>query len=502
MPRSIDIYQILKNDPILHLIYSIASQSDNPIYLVGGLVRDLLSVSCYPGDYPDIVNRNPPLIHPRYEYDLVVKGDSLRFCSALHDAIRGSLFPLDKERGVYRFIIKRKAMKGIDPDRIAPASLFDGALKDNGSIQIDVSAMAGEDIHDDLSRRDFTINAIAIPLMAIFNGRLDLIDPFKGMEDIKKRIIRAVQRSVFDDDPLRLLRAVRIAALTGSTIENDTEALIRDKACLIQEVAGERIRDELLAILDLKDSHREVMRLGDLGFVKAIFSIKDVHINKDRKVYQALKEADGLIKGILTGDSMLNKGLLLHLTTPVSGITRYLLMKLAALLHDLFRKGLSESGGEDEIRSCISTIANRLRLGNMAKRLLISLHTYHRDNLITGRTELDERVMAAFYRGLGTTGVDILLYRLIDPSVTKDDNLISTIERLLDYYFDVYQKEPLPPLLKGDDIIELFNPSEDKVIGEMLNLLHEAEMSGVVKTREDAIELLNKSFYKKLPPGR
>ncbi len=495
MPRSIDIYQILKHDPILCIIYTTASHLHTDAYIVGGLVRDLMSISCYPRDYSDIEKRNPPLTHPKYEYDLVVKGDSLRFCSALHNAIRGSLFPLDKERGVYRFIIEGEGLKGFDLDRIAPTSLFKGALKeDRSSIQIDISAMAGKDIHEDLSKRDFTINAIAIPLMEIFSERLEFIDPFKGIEDIKKGSLRAVSRSVFDDDPLRLLRAVRIAALTGSTIEKETEALIREKAHLIQDVAGERIRDEFLAILDLHDSHREVMRLGDLGFIRVLFSIKGVHLNNDRKVYRALKEADSLTKGILTGDSTLNKGLLWHLTAPVSGIPRYLLLKFAALLHDLFLKEMSTGGGEDEIKPYMSAIGNRFRLGNMAKRLLFSLHVYHHEALIAGRTELCERMMAAFYRGLGTTGVDILLFALIDPSVTKDDRLISTIERFLGYYFDVYQKEPLSPLLKGEDIIELFNPSEDKVIGEMLSLLNKAELKGWVKTREDAIELLRKTF--------
>ena len=495
MPPSIDIYQILKHDPILHLIYTTASHLYTDAYIVGGLVRDLLSISCYPGDYSDMEDRNPPLTHPRYEYDLVVRGDSLRFCRALHDVIRGSLFPLDKERGVYRFIIKGEGVKGFDLDRIAPASLFKGALKEDGSIQIDISTMAGKDIHEDLSKRDFTIDAIAIPLLEIYkDGRLEFIDPFKGIGDIKKRSIRAVSSSIFDDDPLRLLRAVRIAALTGSTIEKEAEALIKEKAHLIQDVAGERIRDEFLAILDFHDSHREVTRLGDLGLINVLFSINDVRLNK--KKYRALKEADSLIKGILTGGSRLSKGLLSHLATPVSGIHRYLLLKFAALLHALFLKEMSTGGGEEEIKPYISAIGKRFRLGNMARRLLFYLHVYHHDDLITGRTELSERMMAAFYRGLGTTGVDILLFALIDPSVTKDDNLISTIERLLDYYFDVYQKDPLPPLLKGEDIIKLFNPSEDKVIGEMLSLLNRAELKGWVKTREDAIELLNRSFHK------
>ncbi len=98
-------------------------------------------------------------------------------------------------------------------------------------------------IEEDLATRDFTINAIAQPLQG---G--ELIDPFGGVADAEARVIRVVRASVFEDDPLRLLRAVRLEDELGFTIEPETEQLIRERAGLVTHPAGERIVQELLRL--------------------------------------------------------------------------------------------------------------------------------------------------------------------------------------------------------------------------------------------------------------
>ena len=112
-------------------------------------------------------------------------------------------------------------------------------------------------IEADLATRDFTINAIAEPL---FGG--DLVDPFGGQEDLERRVLRAVSPSIFRDDPLRLLRAVRLEDELGFRLDGETERLVREEAALVDSPAGERIVAELVRL-----SIRGFERLDELGLL-------------------------------------------------------------------------------------------------------------------------------------------------------------------------------------------------------------------------------------------
>ena len=113
-------------------------------------------------------------------------------------------------------------------------------------------------IEDDLATRDFTINAIAVPL----EGG-EPADPFGGQADLERRVLRAVSRSVFDDDPLRLLRAVRLEDELGLRLDDETALLVQERAALVDRPAGERIVAELVRLS--VDGFRRAEELGLLG---------------------------------------------------------------------------------------------------------------------------------------------------------------------------------------------------------------------------------------------
>ena len=113
-------------------------------------------------------------------------------------------------------------------------------------------------IEDDLATRDFTINAIAVPLAG---GKP--ADPFGGQTDLERRVLRAVSRSVFDDDPLRLLRAVRLEDELGFRLDDETALLVQERAALVDRPAGERIVAELVRLS--VDGFRRADELGLLG---------------------------------------------------------------------------------------------------------------------------------------------------------------------------------------------------------------------------------------------
>ena len=172
-----------------------AAVAGEEAYVVGGAVRDEL------------------LRRPVLDVDVACREPD-RAARTLRKALGGAVFLLSERHGAWR---------------VAPA---DGRT-------IDFTLLRGS-IEDDLAGRDFTVNAIAVP---VGGGRP--IDPFAGRADLEQRILRAVSGGVFRDDPLRLLRAVRLESELDLPLDPDTEALVRRDAELVTDPAGERIVAEL-----------------------------------------------------------------------------------------------------------------------------------------------------------------------------------------------------------------------------------------------------------------
>ncbi len=168
-----------------------------PAWFVGGAIRDL------------ILGRVPA------DVDLAASS-GLAAAQALASSARGRIVPLGRERfPTWRVILGDRAC--------------------------DISDVIGAGIEDDLARRDFTINAIALPL----DGAAHLIDPFGGVGDIEARIVRMVSRQNLADDPLRILKAARLAATLGFEVEPETLRACAAEAALLSTIAGERIGSEL-----------------------------------------------------------------------------------------------------------------------------------------------------------------------------------------------------------------------------------------------------------------
>jgi hypothetical protein len=184
-------------------------------YTVGGAVRDSL------------------LGRPLLDVDIACRLPE-RAARSYRAAVGGAVFLLSGRHGAWRV-----------------------ALSDERTI--DFTELRGS-IEDDLSGRDFTINAIAVPVRG---G--DPIDPYGGRQDLEARRLRAVSTGVFRDDPLRLLRAVRLEEELGVRLAGETEALVRRDAGLVARPAGERILAELLRL-----SAKGYLRLAELGLLEGL----------------------------------------------------------------------------------------------------------------------------------------------------------------------------------------------------------------------------------------
>ncbi|HID64940.1 MAG TPA: CCA tRNA nucleotidyltransferase, partial [Anaerolineae bacterium] len=196
-------------------------------YLVGGYVRDRL------------------LGRESHDVDFAVEGDALALARTVADWMRGSYVPLDDERGVGRVVTRDEHGQ----------RLF-----------VDFAVLQGRDIIVDLSRRDFTIDAIALDI----NNLYRFIDPYDGRADLEAGLVRAVSEAAFRDDPLRTLRAVRLAATLNLRIEPCTEEWIRRDAGLIVTVSAERVRDELSKTLAQPGAADNLRYLDELSLLRVI----------------------------------------------------------------------------------------------------------------------------------------------------------------------------------------------------------------------------------------
>lgn len=208
---------------MLQALQTVLERRGSEGWSVGGTVRDRL------------------LGRSSLDHDVVVADDPAEVARQLAALLRAPWFPLSTRHGAYR-VLGREA-------------------------QVDVAALRGEGILDDLALRDFTINAMALPLGEGFEG---IIDPFGGRRHLDERRLVAVSKKVFQDDPLRLMRAVRLSSTLGLTIEPALEELLRAEAALVTGAAPERIMAELALMLQPGQAPGAVDALGRTGLLRAV----------------------------------------------------------------------------------------------------------------------------------------------------------------------------------------------------------------------------------------
>jgi hypothetical protein len=190
-------------------------------WVVGGAVRD------------DLLGR------AALDVDVACR-DPERAARALVARVGDAVFPLNEEFGAWRVVLDR-------------------------SRTVDFSPLRGDSIEDDLAGRDFTANAIARP---VAGG--EEVDPFGGRDDAERGVLRTVSADVFDHDPLRLLRGVRLEDELGFRLTREAEALTRARAGLVTRAAGERILDELQRL-----SADGIERAADLGLLEPLGGRRD-----------------------------------------------------------------------------------------------------------------------------------------------------------------------------------------------------------------------------------
>ncbi len=255
-----DLLRLIRDPKLLSsdeqiLISRIAAQAaamDFPCYVVGGFLRDLLLGKS--------VN----------DLDVIVEGDAIKFGRSLVKKFGGKLTTHDKFHTAIWHLPSTFNLSAGSGQRLLPASLdLITARKESYLMPGALPTVAPSTIEDDLLRRDFTINCMAIRIDGAHFG--ELLDPLGGQADLEKGMIRVLHPRSFIDDPTRMFRAIRYEGRYDFNIEPDTLSLINSESlAVITRLSGERIRHELDLIFEEANSSRMIQRAGNLGLFEKI----------------------------------------------------------------------------------------------------------------------------------------------------------------------------------------------------------------------------------------
>jgi poly(A) polymerase len=492
-------------------------------YLVGGFIRDWL------------------LERRTNDIDIAVSGDAVTIAREVAGEIGGRFVLLDPINEVARVVaIKDKQRTGSSQNQ----ELY------RAEWHFDFSPLT-EDIETDLAGRDFTINAMALELNQFITvnktakrssrkaanvltgaqSSLKLIDPFSGKADLADRIVRGVSERVFEADPARLLRAVRLSAELDFTIEPDTEALISRYSQTVTVVPGERIREELLRLLALPRATHYLRYLDELGLLLALvpeladskgveqptthfWDVFDHSLQTVAAIEFLIRESDWEF----SNDDMLSSApwsdmIDEHLSLEVSsGSNRRVLLKLAGLLHDIAKpmtKSIDDTGrarflGHTKQGAAMTaSILERLRFSTRETRLVESLVYYHLRPVQMAQEEFpSQRAIYRYFRDTGDASLDILVLALADflasrgPLVSMEDWEKQC--QLISYIIEEHGKQQtrvVPvKLIDGHDIMDALGLVPGPLVGKLLALVEEAHAGGELSTREEALALVQREL--------
>ena len=478
---------MLINSPLVDTVRQLCAERHIRAWLVGGAVRDVL------------------LGREVHDWDVAVERDAILLARATADRLNADVYVLEAELDMARVLVD--------------------------DTMIDFARLRDANLDLDLAGRDFTINAMAIDL----NQPDRIIDRFNGQADLEEGVIRAISETSLTHDPVRMLRAVRQSASLAMAIDPQTAEWIAAHAPLIVNSPAERVRDELNKTLQLGDVADSLLLLDAFGLLPHLLpevaALKGVtqSLPHHWDVYEhTLRVIDALelLGTRWLGFDQSDEGALmlpiipnfvwdsLFLTLPqysdplrahLAVDERWLLLKWTALLHDIGKpatKTVEDNGrtrffGHDDLGARLAE--ERLRALRFSKdeieRVTGIIGGHMRPHWLA-EAPLTRRAMYRFFRDTKDYGVDILLLSMADHLATHGPEVdqatwverLGMIAEMFETYFSQHEEIVAPPpLVNGNDIMQELGLPPGKQIGVILEAIREAQASGEVMTREEAL---------------
>jgi tRNA nucleotidyltransferase/poly(A) polymerase len=335
-------------------------------------------------------------------------------------------------------------------------------------------------------------------------GEIKIYDPLKGEEDLQRRILRITSPLSFDKDPLRVLRAIRIAKARDLTIDKKTKEEISRRKDRLPFSAAERIRNEFFKILSFSGVRDSMNLLEDLKLLSIL--LPETEGIKDQQKQNNLSRWEHSLETVEWCEWALGHlgelfpefevNLKSHFGEEIeAGVERQSILKLGSLLHEC-KKTLQRDSS-----NIAREIARRFKLGKRAKIILKNLITHHAQVLkLFQQEKINNRVYFRFFQDFSSEGLDIIVLSWADFIASfperfggpLDLKLRKLINSLVSYYFKEYLVTSPQPLISGKEIIEYFGLKEGKIIGNLLSLVAEAEAKGLLSSRKEAISYVEK----------
>ncbi len=453
------------------------------VYLSGGSIRDLL------------LNRKTR------DIDLVVPNQAHKWAKFVANRIEARLVVLHKEEGVVRVV----SPEGV----IIDFSEFRGGAKD---------------ISQDLELRDFTINALAVPLKEALTTPVSswkIIDPTGGLKDLYHQIIRVIAKENLEADPLRLLRTYRFFAELGFTIDIRTRSYISELNTRLPNVAAERISTELQLIFETHRAGRAISLMDEDHLLKVIFP----ELEAARGVKQpSFHHLDVLGHSLLTLDmadqilkepkAFFGEGEDDPFHSIICDPEKSAIVRMAALFHDIgkpatfkIRERITFYEHDRVGAELFWSIGKRLRFSKKFTKkvaLLIRHHMrpfYLLKEFCAGR--LTKRAMRRLINACQDY-VSLFLVAMADSLASAGPDKNKDLESYLaDLFWEIHNfyQETLVPvsktrLITGKDLIEIFGLEPGPIFRELLEKIEEARVEGKIKTRKEALHYLSSLLTK------
>lgn len=314
------------------------------------------------------------------------------------------------------------------------------------------------ELKEDLKRRDFTINALA------YNNKFGTIDYFSGKEDLQNKIIRAIgeKEKRFEEDGLRMLRAVRFEAQLGFEIEKETLKAIKVNSILLKNISAERIRDEFIKILISSSPSKGIRRLLDLDLLQYIIPELLETVNFDQR------------------SRYHDKDVFNHTMMVLDNVENNLEIRLAALLHDIAKPKtftMDKKGGhfyfhEVEGEKMAKDILKKLRFDNSSiEKVSLLIRNHMRVPGIKSKAKLKKYIVDIGEDNLNTLFNLMRADRISShPTYAKYED-IDEVNRACNSILERNEPMRIKDLkINGNDLIEI-GVEKGKKVGEILNLL-------------------------------
>jgi len=448
-----------------------ALAGDPRIWIAGGAVRDAA------------------LGREVTDLDLAVAGDPEQTAKAVAREGEGHAFELSAEFATWRAVARDHRW------------------------QVDATALRGETIEADLAARDFSLGAVAVPLAG---G--EPIDPYGGIGDLERRLLRVVAKDSFRADPLRLLRAARLAVDLGLDVDPGTLALARSEARLAAEPAGERQLAELRRLVGGPDPLRGLALLDELGLTAVVLpeleALRGVeqgpnhHLDVHGRTLAVLEQTLAVESDLerFAGERAAETRALL--AEPLADeMSHGTALRFGALLHDIGKPAtrgerdgyVTFIGHDSEGAEIVGGICRRLRASGRLTRHLQALTRHHlRLGFMVHEAPLPPRRVHEYLRATQPVAADVTLLTVADrlsargsgPFATEEaiEAHLSLARRMLAAALDWRRDGPPKPLLRGDELAAALGIASGPELGDLMADLEAAQYAGEVSTRQEAVE--------------